>query len=82
MCQVREPVPGSHQLYANSLIPQSEILALSFFSNIHMYQESELFLFGLVFSERVCSSVVKNRCQYRRHRFDPWVGKIPWRRKW
>ena len=19
-------------------------------------------------------------CQYRRHRFDPWVGKIPWRR--
>ena len=22
----------------------------------------------------------KQRCQ--RHRFDPWVGKIPWRRKW
>ena len=24
-------------------------------------------------------------CQYRRHKrfgFDPWVGKIPWRRKW
>ena len=24
-------------------------------------------------------------CQYRRHnrcRFDPWVRKIPWRRKW
>ena len=24
-------------------------------------------------------------CQFRRHkrhRFDPWVGKIPWRRKW
>ena len=24
-------------------------------------------------------------CQHRRHkrcRFDPWVGKIPWRRKW
>ena len=20
--------------------------------------------------------------QCRRHRFDPWVGKIPWRRKW
>jgi len=29
--------------------------------------------------------VVKNACQCRRHRrcgFDPWVGKIPWRRKW
>ena len=21
-------------------------------------------------------------CQCRRHRFDPWVGKIPWRKKW
>ena len=21
-------------------------------------------------------------CQFRRHRFDPWVRKIPWRRKW
>ena len=20
--------------------------------------------------------------RFRRHRFDPWVGKIPWRRKW
>ena len=27
----------------------------------------------------------ESACQYRRHgrhRFDPWVGKIPWRRKW
>ena len=21
-------------------------------------------------------------CQCRRHRFDPWVRKMPWRRKW
>ena len=28
-------------------------------------------------------SAVKNpTCQYRRCAFDPWVGKIPWRRKW
>ena len=27
-------------------------------------------------------SVVKNPPAYRRHRFDPWVRKIPWRRKW
>jgi len=20
--------------------------------------------------------------RYKRHGFDPWVGKIPWRRKW
>ena len=24
----------------------------------------------------------ESACQYRRCRFDPWVGKIPWRRKW
>ena len=27
----------------------------------------------------------ESTCQWRRHRkcrFDPWVGKIPWRRKW
>ena len=22
------------------------------------------------------------RPEMRRHEFDPWVGKIPWRRKW
>ena len=30
-------------------------------------------------------SVVKKKkssCQYKRHRFDPWVRKIPWKRKW
>jgi len=21
-------------------------------------------------------------CQYRKHEFNPWVRKIPWRRKW
>ena len=24
----------------------------------------------------------ESTCQCRRHRFDPWVGKIPQRRKW
>ena len=24
----------------------------------------------------------ESTCQYRRLRFDPWVGKIPWRREW
>ena len=24
----------------------------------------------------------ESACQCRRCRFDPWVGKIPWRRKW
>ena len=30
-----------------------------------------------------CGSVVKEpACQCRRLGFDPWLGKIPWRRKW
>ena len=24
----------------------------------------------------------ESACQCKRHRFDPWVGKSPWRRKW
>ena len=24
----------------------------------------------------------ESACQCRGHKFDPWVGKIPWRRKW
>jgi len=24
----------------------------------------------------------ESTCQCRKPRFDPWVGKIPWRRKW
>ena len=24
----------------------------------------------------------ESTCQCRRHMFDPWVGKIPWSRKW
>jgi len=27
-------------------------------------------------------SGTESTCQYRRHRFDPWVRKIPWRRQW
>ena len=28
------------------------------------------------------AQTVKNLVQYRRPRFDPWVGKIPWGREW
>ena len=28
------------------------------------------------------SQTVKNPLQCRRPRFDPWVGKMPWRREW
>ena len=30
-----------------------------------------------------CGSVIKEpACQHRRCKLDPWVGKIPWKRKW
>ena len=29
-----------------------------------------------------CLSGKESTCSSRGHRFDPWVGKIPWRRKW
>ena len=28
-----------------------------------------------------CLSGKESTCQCRRHEFDPWIGKIPWRRK-
>ena len=39
----------------------------------------ELLLFGLSFS--LVAQIVKNM-QCSRPGFDPWVGKIPWRREW
>ena len=41
-------------------------------------------MFGQVWLLMWCSAK-ESACQYRRHkkcRFYPWVGKIPWRRKW
>ena len=30
----------------------------------------------------MCLSGKESACQCKRCGFDPWVGKIPWRRKW
>ena len=52
------------------------------------------YLFSIIFSfpldiflkvellDRIVAQMVKNLLQCRRARFDPWVRKIPWRRKW
>ena len=29
-----------------------------------------------------CLNGKESACQCRRHKFDPWIGKIPWRKKW
>ena len=36
----------------------------------------------LLFGLPRCQGGKESACQYRRRRFDPLVGKIPWRRKW
>ena len=30
----------------------------------------------------VVKNLLANAMRHKRLRFDPWVGKIPWRRKW
>ena len=47
-------------------------------------QKNEFVNTGWVISIKfpVCLSGKESACQCRRHGFNPWVGKIPWRRKW
>ena len=40
------------------------------------------FLFFLTVGTSLVSQMVRVCLQYWRPRFNPWVGKIPWRRKW
>ena len=39
-------------------------------------------LFLKPFFKLKCHSDKEPSCQCRRHRFDPWVRKLPWKRKW
>ena len=47
-----------------------------------MTQQVNLYLFLLTTGLPRWLSGKEFACQGRRHKFDPWVGKIPWRRKW
>ena len=40
------------------------------------------FLIGAMGIFLRCHSGKESTCQCRRCRFDPWVGRIPWRREW
>ena len=39
-------------------------------------------MLGLGFPSGLVVKKKKSVCQCRRHRFDPWVRRSPWRRKW
>ena len=47
-------------------------------ATVHGVSKSQTRLSDFTFS----FSGKESTCQCRRHRFDPWVGKILWRRKW
>ena len=48
-----------------------ESISQSMFTRVSHLQELPWWLIGK-----------ESTCQRRSHRFDPWVGKIPWRRAW
>ena len=53
------------------LIKASPNIFVSFFLQIYLHTELPRWLCGK-----------ESTCQCRRCGFDPWIGKIPWRRKW
>ena len=56
------------------LLPSRSFTFFFFFFNLHKKQNVEGLPWWL--------SGKKSTCQCRRRGFNPWVGKIPWRRKW
>ena len=55
---------------------------IAFFSNNLLNKVCILFFFFFFNGFSSGSDSKESTCQCRRLRFDPWVGKIPWRRKW
>ena len=85
-CSVKHPLPPRQPLRIRPLgvslvlkgssvpgISKSHVLFQYFWSNSQKY-----WLMGLL----SWLNGKESACQCRRHRFDSWVGKIPWRRKW
>jgi len=53
-------------------------------SYIYTHIYTYIYMYPLYRLPRRCSGK-ESACQcrgHRRRRFDPWIGKIPWRRKW
>ena len=71
------------------ILPQIKLSLKEKLSLSHLHSEcfSKTLIFWCLLWWKGASPVVqmvKNppTCQYRRCRFDPWVGKIPWRNEW
>ena len=66
------------------------LLGMSFMTSYFFNLHQEVFISSSL-SAIICISEVgppwwlsdkESACQCRRHEFHPWVGKVPWRRKW
>ena len=65
-----------HRLGVNSTLNLSKEKLCSFL-NINTYEHNQGFPGGCSGKDPAC------QCwRLKRHEFDPWVGKIPWRRAW
>ena len=71
-------------------VPCSSVHFLPLTQSVFLFNIPSLFQMEMVFRDHclglwrlpVVKRKKKSTCQFRRHGFDPWVRKIPWRRKW
>ena len=78
----------SSQLYNEKQVRTDASLPSRSLSSRTNWPRDESYFCVLLFSVTCCIglpwwlSSKQSACQCRRHKFDPWVRKIPWRRKW
>ena len=72
----------SHDLLISlgSSAPTGDIRTPASYTCVHFYPHSSILMKARELPWWFSGK--ESACQCRRCRFDPWVGKIPWRRKW
>ena len=78
VCHTSQPILPVKQVFqlpwasvSSSVLYFIGLLWLKYITCLHTYIRLSWWLSGK-----------ESTCQSRRHEFDPWVGKIPWRRRW
>ena len=82
---LEQPFPQHREREQALLTPWSWISSLQNCERIHFCCLSHSVCDPLLRQPQDCASGIEPTCQcrkHKRHRFDPWVGKIPWRRAW
>ena len=80
-CPILLVIKTSHsvQLQRESFSPLDGVLLMNHWTK--PTRSSDL-LSGVCFRLAWWLSCKESTCQCRRHGFDPWIGKTPWRREW